>query len=197
MQKIIIPKKNQSILYNDFAKSATLSFEAICKQLEIQTYCTYVSYAFELNSSQRIHYYSNKDWQTTFVNEGLINNCPLVLFGRQNTHAKILCWKNLASGIGKAQRRVMQARVSHNIGNGVGLQQWVYGMREIVTFASDPQHEDYPQLIFQNLALYKKYIFQLRTIALASMMTQGWLTSNKIIKHFEKINFEANQVTIH
>lgn len=172
-----------------------MSFEAICSELERITYCTYISYALEFNNVKRIHYYSDKNWHSVFVKEKMIEECPLMSFGRQHRNATMLNWRDLAPGMNKRQRRVMDARAAHNIGNGLCLQQRVYGMREIITFASDMQYFDFPQEVFSNLSFYKPFVLQFRTIALASMLAQGWLRSrHDILKYFNNINNIADTV---
>jgi hypothetical protein len=181
VEKITRPKKiiqhpNQFLF---FEEKSLFNFDVICEELRKKFNCTYLSYALEMVDGKRIHYYSNREWQEEFTKENLITNCPLLKFGRES-NTSMLAWNSLSGHFSKQQLYVMDARKSHDIGNGIGTKNIVYGMHEISTFASTIDNKDFVRTFSQNIRCFKKYVSELRTLAIASMVVSGWLHPSKI-----------------
>ncbi len=170
-----------------FDQTVVRSFDIICEQLAINFECTYVSYALELSRKKRVHYFSNKQWEAAFINEKLIADCPLLEFSQQ-TNASMLEWNSLTGFMNKQQQKVMQARQSFNIGNGIALRQMFYGMSEIVTLAANKNNKNMSSYILSNLEHVKKYIYEIRLLGISNMLTQGWIENNSANTIIKAIN---------
>lgn len=189
MTQLILPEDNlyKRQAFSYFSSNAVISFEAICRELQEKFECIYTSYALEITNTKRVHYYSNKIWQRAFIEEKLIVDCPIVAFGIQEK-ANILEWNSLASILNRRQKRVMQARASHNIGNGVGLRQKFYGLTEFTMLGGERNNYQFGNMLLTKLTIIKPLILSLRTIALAHMVTQGWLSADIVKNNLIFIN---------
>ena len=92
----------------------------------------------------------------------------------------MLEWNSLSGFLNKQQKKVMEARKEFNIGNGVGTKHTLYGMSEMCTFSSTVDNRNFFSTFLQNISSFKKYISQLRTLAVASMIVSGWLPLSKV-----------------
>ena len=170
-QKITLQQPNQFL---PFEEKSHINFDLICDELANRFNCSYVSYALETRDGKRIHYYSNRKWQEIFIKERFIENCPLLKFARE-TNASMLEWNSLSGLLNKQEKCVMEARKDFNIGNGIGTKHFVYGMYEISTFASTVDNYKFMNTFLKNIKHFKKYVSELRTLAITSMLISGWL----------------------
>ncbi len=189
---LILPDKNFYVTAQlmEFDGNTVHCFDSLFDKVKEDLKCSYISYALEKDKEKRIHYYSNRKWQSIFVGENLIKDCPLIAYS-ELTDTRILEWNTLSGILNKKQKRVMDARADFNIGNGIGLKQYVYGMREIVTFAAPIERKKFSQDVFNHLEKLKKYVHEMRTLAVASMLIQGWLSLDEI--HCKsRVNLQEN-----
>ena len=177
MQKIIFNTQNQiKLTLFFFTNIAVKNFQEIYNELSRVIDCSYFSYAIETVDNKRVHYYSREDWQEAFIKDRLILDCPLLKFARQSK-VTMLSWSSLSSSLSKKERRVMSARESFDIGNGVGIRQTLPGgLIEMSTLASYRDNYEFPQKFMKNKDIIKENIRHIRTIALSSLAIQGLLS---------------------
>lgn len=106
--------------------------------------CTYLTYMVEW-PERKIYFSSNVDWRNIFINNGLINICPIyanAFEGIKTRKLVISAWDNVRHDAGE-QRDVMDLRSHFNIGHGLGLAINRADVRESLVFASTIRNENF------------------------------------------------------
>lgn len=99
--------------------------------------CTYLTYMIE-EGNKKTYFSSNEKWQSVFIENNLINHCPIYrnAFLAVNTKKMIFtAWDNVAHKKG-VEQDVMDLRMSFNIAHGLGLAIQGETTRESLVFAS-------------------------------------------------------------
>ncbi|HLB41926.1 MAG TPA: autoinducer binding domain-containing protein [Gammaproteobacteria bacterium] len=194
-KEVVLQQPNQFLCFED---KFHINFDLICDELARRFNCTYVSYALETHDGKRIHYYSNRKWQEVFIKERFIESCPLLKFARE-ANVSMLEWNSLSGLLTNQEKCIMEARKDFNIGNGIGAKHRIYGMYEMSTFASTVDNREFVRTFLKNIQCFKKYVFELRTLAITSMLISGWLqlsTANFNLNKFLSME-TTNPASIH
>lgn len=99
--------------------------------------CTYLTYMIEW-SGRKIYFSSNSDWRDVFIDNGLINICPIygnAFEGIRTRKVVVSAWDHVDHDRGE-QRDIRDLRNHFNIGHGLGLAMDRDGVRESLVFAS-------------------------------------------------------------
>ena len=136
--------------------------------------CTYLSYYVESKDKQyRLNYNSSASWQKIFIQEGLIDHCPLVAIGRRRSSV-ILPWDSVISE-NKKQKEVCGIRSEHNIDHGLSFSTSYnfgeVGFKEMCGLATDRSNPNFYIEIMQDPAFVYKLLGEVRDKALTYFFT--------------------------
>ncbi len=180
--KIIIPKEFYE--FDDLNKRKILKIFDNLKSIG----CTYMSYALEGANNKRYHFYTNAEWQNSYIKTGLVNQCPLIRYARQR-RPLIIRWNDIQPS-NKIEKNVIGIRGEHNLGNGIGMTHWFFNMNEHIAFASELTNKDFPIDLIIDIETVKRIIFAIRKIALESMIMKNWISKleAEVILEYSKFN---------
>lgn len=163
-----------------FNNNAEMHFNDIYSALERLLSCTYLFYMFEnTDISKRITFSTNLEWQSVYVNDNLIINCPLLYVGRNQmerskSKSTILRWNDVTPS-SKAQKNVMGIRDEFNIANGISFAREYLGIREMVGIASDVRNDGFSRDVILHMNTINAYLLQLRKIAICELTKKAWV----------------------
>lgn len=117
--------------------------------------CTYLTYMVE-RGEQKLYFSSNKEWQSVFLKEQLINSCPIyrnAFIAAESRKYVFTAWDHVQHMKG-VEQDVMDLRMSFNIAHGVGLAiKSDGGIRESLVFASNTDNKIFHELISKDSKL--------------------------------------------
>lgn len=128
----------------------------------LQTYgCTYMYYTIIDKIHGRIRFSTDENWLNTYLTDGLVNDCPMKAASEQKI-SRILPWCHVPISC-KMQKKVMDARKSFNIYNGINFINFQNNSHRILTLTTDCASHDLPKEIMSNIALLKQVYHTLVT----------------------------------
>ena len=170
-QKILFPVNYQT------------SFHLIFEEMKSTLNCEYLLYSVISKDDCGQFYTTNEDWQRTYINENLIKDCVLVNFGAEymNNHHKpiILPWHSLHPR-NKAEKRVLDARNSYQIGNGISLGQEFSGFKEFLGITGHLNDTNFVHNAILNIDLIRMYLKSFRSIAITNLVLQNKIPFEKM-----------------
>ena len=165
-------QSSTGIVLSPVNRVPSVEFRNILEPLSILD-VTYISYTLT-GVGKRIHFHSDQAWAKIFLDEGLVNNCPL----DQICHTvpfSIIRW-NFLSGLTRKQQQVMFARTDLNIRNGITITQRINNINEMVAFATKHQKIKVDNVVLEKLDLFKEVIVDLRNVAFCGLRREIHLT---------------------
>lgn len=149
------------------------TFFNLYNEIENSFECTYLFYKFELNNYKFI-FSSNMEWINLYVNQSLINQCPLFRVGAQKIQSSktknvMLRWNDVKP-ISKDERNIVGLRNEFNICNGISLGREIGFSSDCLGLAADRMNLDFPRQIISNSLAIRKIMDKMFKNSLASIL---------------------------
>jgi hypothetical protein len=151
--------------YHSFSEKTEMQFYSVFKKLW-PLGCSYFSYSLEKEGIFRLHFFSDKIWANVFVEEKLIDSCPLTFFCRNSMRGSLF-WSDLPT-LSKEKHIVMAARKDYHLNDGLTILSKLGNVREMVAFATNNEDLYFKKNVINNFNLIKEATNLFRATALES-----------------------------
>lgn len=122
---------------------------------KIQPYgCTYLYFTIIDKNLGRIRFSTDENWLNVYLEEGLLNDDPMKAASEQSI-SRILPWKHVSITC-KSEKKVMQARSSFNIYNGINFISSHNNTHQVLTLCTNTPSHDLPKEILTQPSLIKE-----------------------------------------
>lgn len=182
----IVDQKSYKIV--PFSNELEEKFYKIYRDLQKHYGCTYLSFSYEFTEiNEKYFFCTNPDWDRVYIENKLIENCPLVNEGRKlltHNHNRdvIVPWTFMAPK-NKKEKSVDDSRKDFQIFHGLSLSIEDNDIRKYLGIATEEKNKNFIRYLLNDSNEFKLAVAKLRYFANA--MVKEITFSKKHVKLLE------------